>query len=106
MGANREANEEDEKALRALMGFIRFVCLSLLILPAWFLYNQEIRVGRSDGVGVVKFIRWEDSPTEFLGLMALTLICIGICWAVGAYLIKHLGLQLKKAQGASGMDTH
>jgi hypothetical protein len=98
MGTDFEAIEEEGKTLRILIGLIRGLCVSLLILPTWFLYNQEIRVGRSDGFGVVKFVTWHESPTEFLCLMLLTLVCVGICWGVGAYLIKHLRLQLKQLE--------
>ena len=51
-------------------------------------------MGRSDGFGVVKYVRWDQSPTEFLAVMLLTLICIGICWLLRAYITKHLRAQI------------
>jgi hypothetical protein len=95
---DKESAEEEKKTIRRLISVIRVFSVAILVWPAWFLYFQEIRVGRSDGNGVVKFVRWDESPKEFLALMLLTLFVLGIFWVLAAYINKHLQLQIRQIE--------
>lgn len=95
---DRKKLEEERDTARKLISVSFWLCVSLFFLPAWFLANQEIRVGPSDGSGPVKFVRWEDAPGEFLALMGLTVLCIGLCWLLRAYMTKHLRRQVEEAE--------